>query len=90
MILSSQFDGVLSALSVTQREERQCECKRITPLHTHAHMHTLNPSIMTSSHRLPVSTQALISQAQALAFVSLGQKRRCMVNFLLNTAHYKL
>lgn len=51
-----------------------------SPLHTHAHTHP-NPSIMASSHRLPVSTEALINWGQALAFVSLGQKRRYMVNF---------
>ncbi len=43
--------------------------------------HTPNPSIMASSHRLPVSTEALINQGQALAFVSREQKRRCVVNF---------
>lgn len=79
MILSSQIDGVLSALSVTQREERQREYKWITPPHTHKH--TPDPSIMASSHRLPVSTEALINRGRALAFVSLGQRRRNMADF---------
>lgn len=47
----------------------------------HTHKHTLNPSIMASSYRLPVSTEALINWGQAVAFVLLGQKRSYMVNF---------
>lgn len=79
MILSSQIDGVLSALSVTQREGRQWEEKWITRQHTHTH--TPNPTAMVYATRLPVSTEALINWGQARAFVSLGQKQRYMVNF---------
>lgn len=77
MILSSQIDGVLSALSVTQREERQCEYKQITPPHTHTNTNTRRTLL---SWRPPIDflcQQTLwLTGGQALAFVSLGQKQQ--------------
>lgn len=77
MILSSQIDRVLSALSVTQREGRQRE-KWITRQRAHTRQ---TPLSWCAPKDFLCQQKLWLTGGQAQAFVPLGQKQRYMANF---------